>query len=370
MARSKGRGSITRMEDKPKARCRSWRLRVKVDGKERSRRFHGTYSQAETALEDFKRELESPQTDATFSDFAWAWEDSRQAQSQTLAKERTIIRRLEPVFGGMRLDAITPQIAEAGLSHIQSSKRLSGTTMNATHSLFKRIMGEAVKRNLIADNPLDSVPAPKRDTKEKQALTFDEVRRFVLRLDSFPLDAHVVAIEIGLLAGLRRAEIVGLEWRDVADGMIKVRRTVTELDGTVKGPKSAAGIRNVPVLPALQSTLDEWKGLQSEQLSALGLAQLPDTPVVTSSTGTRMRAQNLYRWWKQHREELGVDCTLHELRHTFLTMLANSGCSPQSLKSIAGWSSIKMADTYCHTDDAANRAAVERLGDAFEGGTW
>lgn len=115
------------------------------------------------------------------------------------------------------------------------------------------------------------------------------------------------------------------------------------------------------MLLQLENSLEAWQVVQSRKLVYLGLEQTPKTPIITSSTGTRMSAQNLRRWWQSNRETLGVYCTLHELRHTFLTMLANSGASAQSLKSIAGWSSIEMAKVYIHDDDTANRSAVNAL---------
>lgn len=373
MARSKGRGSITRLEDKPKSRCRSWKLRVRVDGRERSRRFHGTYSQAEAALDSFIAELSSPSTDMTFSEWAEAWEAGRSGDglaTQTLSKEQTVVNRLESEFGDVPLSDIDARVARDGLDAIRRKRGLSGTTMAETHAFFKRVMGAAVRADLIAENPLDSVKAPRRDTKPKQALDLDDLQAFLARLDAAPLDSHTMAVRIAVLGGLRRGEIVGLEWRDVSEGMLAVRRSVVERDGEVKTPKSTAGMRNVPVLPTLHDSLEEWKALQGEQLALLGLRQGGETPVITSSTGTRMRAQNLYRWWVSHREDFGVDCGLHELRHTFLTVLANSGANPQTLKSVAGWSSLEMANVYCHPDDAANTAAVGRLGDVLNSGSF
>lgn len=38
------KGSITRLEQVPKKRCRRWKLRYRKDGHDRTRRFTGTYS--------------------------------------------------------------------------------------------------------------------------------------------------------------------------------------------------------------------------------------------------------------------------------------------------------------------------------------
>ncbi len=61
---------------------------------------------------------------------------------------------------------------------------------------------------------------------------------------------------------------------------------------------------------------------------------------------------------------LGV--VIHELRHTYATMLANQGTPSPVLKSVLGWASIHMADTYVHESDKANREAVDRLSKYLE----
>ena len=56
---SMAKGSITRLEQAPKKRCRKWKLRYRKDGHDRTRRFSGTYSQAQAALDEFVAEVDS-----------------------------------------------------------------------------------------------------------------------------------------------------------------------------------------------------------------------------------------------------------------------------------------------------------------------
>lgn len=378
MGRCKGTGSISRIGKQPKSRCREWRLQVKKDGTRRTRRFHGTYAQAEVALARFEAELDMPEPcELTFGEYAQRWHERRVASGdfavQSMASELMYIRRLSHYFGGMKLAEINREDVQDGIAAIKSGdnptgKELSGTTMNKTFAALRQIMGEAVVSDLIPKNPTDGLKKPKRDTQEKQAVPFEDVRRFLALLEALPLDGHTMALRLMVLAGVRRSECVGLEWRDVGGGMVRVRRSIVAMTGEVKATKSAAGVRSVPMLPQLAVSLDAWKIEQAMKLAALGIEQTPETPIVSSDTGTRMNAQNLYRWWSRNREQLGVHCTLHELRHTFLTMLANSGSSAQALKSIAGWSSIDMASVYVHDDEAANAEAVAALGGRFGAG--
>lgn len=379
MKRANGEGSITNLDGTTKAKCRNWSLRVTKDGKRRTRRFHGTYTQAEKALAQFIEDLESEGrvSAITFAEYADIWLSRRQRggelAKETLYKDDTGIKRLNTVFGDKPMAKITRADVQDGLLDIKEgarpSKPLSGTTMNKAFVLMKQIMTQARLDGVIVENPMDALKAPRRDTKEKKALTMEEARRFAELLEQRPIDAHTIAIRLAVMAGLRRSEIVGLEWRDVRDGMLHVSRSVAERTGEVKEPKSAAGIRSVPMMPQLESALGVWRLVQAGKLAYIGKAQSGETPIVTSNGGTRMAAQNLYKWWAKNRETLGVSCNLHELRHTYLTMLANSGAPAQVLKSVGGWADISMANTYVHDDEAANMAAVSALAARFGGAT-
>lgn len=373
-------GSIAKMETVPKDKCRLWRLRVYRDGKPfRSKRFHGTYRQAQAALVHFQTgiELEPVLGDTTFGQHAATWHERRVRAGdhavQTLSRDQATINRLLPVFGDVKLKDMTSGMIQDGLldikEHGKGGKQLSGTTMNKTFVLMKQVLKSAVLDGLIVRNPMDGLKAPKRDTQEKHAASMEEVRHVLEMLDQRPIDAHTMAVRLMLFAGLRRSEVAGLEWRDYRQGMLYIGRSVAELTGEIKEPKSAAGIRAVPVMPPLEKALGQWMQVQGAQLGYLGIRLTQATPIITNSKGNRMPAQNMWRWWNRNKSELGLDCTLHELRHTYLTMLGNSGASMQALKSIAGWSSIEMARIYVHDDEEANRAAVEQLTRRFEGGT-
>lgn len=365
--------SLARMDGGDNTRCRLWRLRLFSDGKPlKSKRFHGTYSQAKSALQAFasNAELAPLMQDATFGDYAAKWierrERSGELAEQTLAKDRSTLARLDKAFGQTKLADMTRGAIQDGLLAIKEAKGYSGTTMQKTFVLLKQVLKSAVLDGLLPSNPMDSLTPPKNDTRERHAASVDDVKAVARMLDAMPLDGHTIGVRLMLFAGLRRGEAVGVEWRDVSGGSLHVARSVVERTRDIKTPKSAAGMRTVPLMPMLSEALESWRVQQRAQLSFLGMEQRPETPIVTNGVGRRMPAQNMWRWWMRRRGELGMDCTLHELRHTFLTMLANSGASMQSLKSIAGWSSIDMARVYVHDDEAANRDAVARMAERLD----
>lgn len=367
--RSYGSGGIVRLEKLPRSKCRKWRLKVRGNDRIRTRTFRGTYSQATKALDEFMAEITQDVSTYTFAEYAEVWLSMREKtdlDKSTLNGNRQQVKAACLEFGSDLISKMDRRRITEGLDNIRngnnaSGRKLSGTYMHKIHSTLRLMFKDAYLDDLIPSNPMDRVPPPRRDTMEKKAATPEDVARMLHAMDTIGVNAHTVAVKLSVLAGLRRSEVVGLNWGHYDGSSLRISQSIRDIDGEIK-PTKTRKVRRVPVMPALAYALDEWRIQQRDVLSFLGMPQTEETPIVTSEVGTRMRAQNLERWWRRNRDALGIDCTLHGLRHTFLTMLANSGAPIQSVKSIAGWSDISMANTYIHTDEARNDAAVAFLG--------
>lgn len=369
-----GNGSVT-MAEKGKTRktCRHWYLRVETDHGRKQKRFSGTYTQAQAELQHFIASLAVPKGETLFRDYADKWLRRRLASGEfaesTRKKDISQVGVLKGEFGGMKLGDIGRGEAIDGLLHIKNERGVGGTYMNSLHVKMKSILEDAVEDGEIAKNPLSKVKAPKRDKPKRQAVETEAVEKLFRALALLPLDAHTMAVRTAVLEGLRRGELMGLVWDDVdtTNGYLHVRRSITD-DGDVKEPKTRSGFRKIPLMRQLAELMAQWQGIQEMALSDRGIKQTLETPVFASETGGYMNPQNLDRWWRRNRCEFGLDgITLHELRHTFLTMLASSGAPLNAITPIAGWSNMAMANTYIHEDDRAMREAMEKLSDTLRG---
>jgi integrase len=65
--------------------------------------------------------------------------------------------------------------------------------------------------------------------------------------------------------------------------------------------------------------------------------------------------------WSAARTSAKVDCRWHDMRHTFVSRLAESQASDATIMSLAGHLSRKMMDRYSHTRGEAKRAAISVL---------
>ena len=348
-------------KDRPNGRCRKWRLWVRTTEGKRSRRFQGSYREAQAALAAFRDEVESEVVCAdTFAAYAASWAAYRAASGDfapgTLENDRRHVAALSRRFGRMRMDELTPEVCRDGLAAIRNGRTppLSGTYMNKLYTTFHAIVAQAHDDGRISRDPLANVAAPKVDTKEREWLSPEELAEFVRRLPTMPLDGRTVCCYLMAYLGLRRGEACALHVEDVDldAGMVHVRRAVKERDGSVDVPKSPASVRDLPMPDALCGVLAEWiarRPVESEYLAC-------------SSIGTALRPQNLQKWWDANRSELGADgMTLHQIRHSNLSMMARH-MSVFDLQRWAGWSSIEPAKVYVHADAESLKSGSE---DAF-----
>lgn len=347
-------------KDKPKSRCRKWRLWASTSEGRKSKRFSGTYSQAQDALSEWVAELgERVTNDETFGAYAESWrlwrEKSGNLGEQTLVNDKRNVAVLSRELGDARMDQITPEGVKAALLSIKTggARELSGTYMNNLFTALNNIMRTACDDGRIASNPCARIKPPKCDTEEKAAL--DQAGMDGVWESALPLatdgDGRAMAVLLMLEAGLRLGEALALSPADVdiPACMLHVRHSMKERSGRVGKTKRPASVRDLPMTERLRSACAAY------------FAARPDCRAFCASPmGMPIRAQNFRRWWDKRAVEWGCPgFTPHQLRHSNLTKMARF-MSVFDLQRWAGWSSIGPAKVYVHADMDSIEAAVRR----------
>ncbi|MCH4084494.1 MAG: site-specific integrase [Olsenella sp.] len=387
MAEVRGEGSIVQLEKgKPRGKCRKWQLRVPVGldprtGKyrTRTRRVSGTYTEAKKALREFIDEVESDhvqgRTDWTFEAYAKHYLEMREAMGDMTpcsGKTRlTEARAIDRHIGKAKLDRVTTSMLdEAYVAMMRgdtaTGKPASGTYVRRINDLVRLVFGAAKKEGLVTENPCDGVTLPRMNEPRRKALEPKRAHEFVESLD--PTDPHELACLLAATLGLRCGEACGLSWGDV-DWDRHVVRIIHSYDPLrhLKSPKTRAGIR---MLPLPDVTYDGLRAARAAWRGGAGLARHEpneDDPVVVNRWGGRMNPNKLAAWWRRNRDGYGLgDITLHELRHTYLTLLAESGVHPKVMQELAGHSSSNITmDIYTHVNMDDKREAVRRVSAIF-----
>jgi integrase len=162
-------------------------------------------------------------------------------------------------------------------------------------------------------------------------------------------------IRVALLTGLRCGEIINLKWEQI------------DLEGrtlAVGKAKTAAGTgRIVPLNEALFGTLSvhaAWVARELKQTLQPHWYVFPWCHTVKLVDPTRP-ATSIKTAWNSVREDAGVSCRLHDLRHTACTKMAEAGVPEATMKALMGHMSAAMVERYSHVRESAKRVAVESL---------
>lgn len=237
--------------------------------------------------------------------------------------------------------------------HIQScidnmvKEGLSPTTIENYVVIIKTFFNNAVKQQrIISENPITSLAIPKRKEKEKvKALAKSQLDEL---LDKLPYDKYYIMSLIAAKSGLRIGEIVGLMWQDIDffKGTIRVSRQWKKLKDGSWGFGSVKGEKSDRTVPAPQDLLKELKKYKKNSPASIDGRLFPVRRTATASAISQRRYK-----------EAGFDISIHDLRHTYATLLLSNGVDFETVAKLMGHNVEETIRTYSHvTDDMIERA--------------
>jgi len=126
-----------------------------------------------------------------------------------------------PSFGDRRIDSFKVSELKRSVNHFV--KHRSASTTIRTMNTFAMVFKEALYDEVIDKNPFDLIKRPKRNYKEAQPFTVDEMKMLIGRSEGWLQNF----LAVSFLTGMRTGEVVGLKWSDINfDSMeIMVNRT-------------------------------------------------------------------------------------------------------------------------------------------------
>lgn len=270
---------------------------------------------------------------------------------------------IRPVIGRMRLkdvrDVHLQRIlnGQAGSSYSQI-KKIAAT--------MKELFRRARLSRLIPYDPAEELRLPAYTKGERRSIT-EEERAAILSVAG--RHKHGLWILTLLYTGMRPGESAALAWADVDFQRNEIHiHAARESGGTeIKGPKTAAGVRDIPMRPELARRLS--------------LAAEPGFGLVFPGYGGKVADERtMRRWWLSFRrevdKELGAELyrskivksalapglTLYCLRHTFCTDLQAAGVPLNVAKELMGHSDISVtANIYTHRNNDLLHISMEKL---------
>jgi len=258
-----------------------------------------------------------------------------QVRPASLASHRAALDRLAEHCGDVRLSALTPARIERFVAwRLEHGRRPA--TVNKEVRTLRAAFGRAVSRGYLRANPCAGVRPLRELRAELRALTTAEVSRLFVACG----DAQFrVFLALALTTGLRRGELLALEWEDVdvERARVAVRNKPAHL---VKSGQERAQ----PVPAETVRMLSAWR------------ARRADGRLFDLTGRDALRA--LKRLCARARVRA---CTVHDLRRTYASSLATQASS-LVVRRLAGHASIATTERYyAGVDDATLRRAAGRL---------
>ena len=313
-------------------------------------------------------EPERPKGNMTFGAWLdhWYQRDCKPAiKPKTQADyENRIYQHIIPELGHIPLTQLTPSDFQQFYHRLKQGGRLlrveqygpglSDRMVKSCHVTCRMALDKAVADRLLLKNPAATCKAPATHPREMSVLTGEEIQRLLIQAKE---DGCYELLLLELSTGLRRGEILALQWDDLdfRTGALRVERQVQRIKGelVISQPKTRTSNRSVtlpgPILRVLErcrkSGTSRWMFPSPKK---------EDSPLDPAAVRKKLTAV-LKRAGCKH-------VRFHDLRHTFATNALEHGMDIKTLSAIIGHvSSATTLNVYAHVTDEMRQKAADRI---------
>ena len=304
---------------------------------------------------------------------------AKKLEDKTEAWYRQAIRvHLKPALGHIPLARLSPQTIQdfydgllhkpisRGKSRASNLPMLSRTTVRHIANLLHLALEQAVKRGLIARNPVDQTDPPSRDTKSPTTLTPDQLQTLLEDArEGAPL--HLWALYLTKAGtGMRFGEVLGLRETDLdlEHGTLSVEQTLKRPgpNATFGKPKTDRSRRTITLPTEIIDALRQLRRWRVGQKLRLGSKFRDYGLVFCGPSGKPLHQNNIRRCDLYPRlARLGLPrIRPHDLRHTHGTQLIAAGVDHRTVADRLGHSSPAFTmSVYVHGVSETQRRAAE-----------
>jgi integrase len=245
--------------------------------------------------------------------------------------ERTIKTHILPTLGTTAVQKVTPATIDAFNTALRE-KGCSDSMVHRCHKRLRQAFDYALKRRIIAVNPMLAIDPPTVRSRPAVVLTGPQIARFLTLAAN---DAYSPLWLVLVQTGMRRGEVLALRWQDVdlAKRQVRVRQCIEEINGKahITTPKTAAALRTITLFPESVAALCLHHDRQTFWRQAAGDAWRDMDLVFASETGGPLTPsnalRNLYAIIAKANKDAETDDDrlprfhIHDLRHTHATHL-------------------------------------------------
>lgn len=283
--------------------------------------------------------------------------------------------RILPYLGNMYLDKIQPmqlmylyqELGECTYTRKNETHKLSSKTILEHHRLLHSMLQQAVYWQMIPYNPASRVRPPK--ARKPNISFYDDVQTIALikALEGEELKFRVIIL-LTIFTGLRRGEVLGLEWQDIdfKNSSVTVRQAsqyVSSIGIYTKDPKTETSNRIISIPESITKLLKEYQRKQLKNRLLLGDKWIETNRLFVQSNGAPMHPDTITKWFRQFLVDKNLPhITFHGLRHTHATLLISQGLDVRTVSNRLGHAQTSTTlNIYAHAFAKMDREASEKL---------
>lgn len=284
---------------------------------------------------------------------------------------KAIRKHFLDTFANVKLKDIDAKMAQDMIEELNKKKNendrsdnpktIVSQTVKRYVTAFRSVINLAVEKRVIDVDPFVAGLHYKKFEQENTVCLDEEDVDYIIcdllkkiKLGEGKLEVVDVVIAIGMLAGLRRGEIVALKWKNFinlrADSLDRVKIDVCRSAHKRTGKPQELGSTKTPtstrmftVPEVLGEVLWAWKKILEENNIPVG----DENHVICNEDGGMVSIYTPRKWFKGYLagQEL-TDVKLHSLRHTFASKFLEVDQDIYLLKELMGHKKISTTEIY------------------------
>ncbi len=338
----------------------------------------GTKKEAEQVLRKLIAEAEKgyhvTNNKITILEWVQTWLDvyiEPNVSPTTLSRYQGMIKRyINPLLGSMQVQQLTTLAVQSWVNGLKvspaSGKEMSAATIKHTYHVLKGAMDKAVLAGIIPRSPCQGVMLPKGEKKAPVIYDEQQIQQLVKAAKGSEME---LPIDMELCLGLRRGELLGLQWGDVdwKKGQIHIIRTRVVVNGksVVKDPKTATSKRMIDVPTRLMEKLKKHQRTCQMNRLRMGEDYTATDFIIVHPDGKPIYPEYLSQMLTKLQKKYDLpQCRFHDLRHLCASIMLMQGVNVKVAQERLGHKDISTTlNIYSHVLPSSAREAAEKIGE-------
>jgi integrase len=255
---------------------------------------------------------------------------------------RLLKLHIRPHFGAFK-KVSEVRFRDVDKMHAAITEKGSVYSANRAVAVFSRMMTLAVQWEWCDKNPCRGVEK-NPEAKRRRYLSADELARLTVALSKHPDKQFATIVGLLVLTGARRGEVLSMRWSGLT--LTKDKSRWSKLASETKQRRE----HSIPLSAPACQLLSKIK-------------KRGDSDFVFPSDSKSGHVEGIKKSWATLLKSADITgLRVHDLRHSYASMLVSSGASLPLVGAMLGHSSTATTARYSHLHDDPQREAAEIIG--------